>query len=179
MYIWDLSIGQLFTVLRGYLNPVLTVAHSPDGSILASGSQDGTLHLWNVATGQCFRTLQGDPRMVISLAFSANNSILISGLQSIQIWNTQTWALLGVIREESYALVVSPDNRMIAGITKDGLIRLWDARTGVVKNPKTGHNTGAPALAFHPHGRFLASGGQGGEIYLWDTDSGTLVHTIL
>jgi WD40 repeat protein len=46
--------------LHGHTSWVRSVAWSPDGRILASGSQDETIKLWDVKTGECLKTLRSD-----------------------------------------------------------------------------------------------------------------------
>jgi WD40 repeat protein len=61
---------------------VLSVAFSPDGRLLASGSwDDGTIKLWDVATGSLVRTLSGHTGAVNSVAFSPDGRLLASGLR--------------------------------------------------------------------------------------------------
>ena len=64
--------------LTGHSELVRSVAFSPDGSILASGSWDNTIKLWEVASGRELRTLTGHTSWVMSVAFSPDGSILAS-----------------------------------------------------------------------------------------------------
>ena len=56
---WQTDEGRSFSILSGHKAWVMAVTFSPDGKILASGSNDETIRLWNVETGQCLKTLRG------------------------------------------------------------------------------------------------------------------------
>jgi parallel beta-helix repeat protein len=75
--------------LAGHTSYVLSVAFSPDGKVLASGSGDTTIKLWDVATGTLLRTLQGHTDFVFSVAFSPDGKILASGSvdETILLWD--------------------------------------------------------------------------------------------
>ena len=66
--------GKSEQTLEGHSDWVLSVAFSPDGSRLASGSDDRTVRVWNVATGQVEQTLEGHSDTVLSVAFSRDSS---------------------------------------------------------------------------------------------------------
>jgi WD40 repeat protein len=55
--LWDVASGRELRCLHGHLNSVWSVAFSPDGNTVVSGSVDNTLRLWNVASGQCVAIL--------------------------------------------------------------------------------------------------------------------------
>jgi WD40 repeat protein len=67
---------------------VYSVAFSPDGTILASGSGDHKIKLWDVATGKEQATLKGHTGGVYSVAFSPDGTILASGSLdgTIKLW---------------------------------------------------------------------------------------------
>ena len=69
-----------------------SVAFSPDGNTLASGSQDDTIKLWDVRAGQELRTLRGHKDSVWSVRYSPDGSALASGSKDkmIKLWNVTT-----------------------------------------------------------------------------------------
>jgi WD40 repeat protein len=78
--------------LKGHTAKVLSVAYSPDGKTLASGSIDQTIKLWDVATGKEQATLKGHTRYVASVAFSPDGKTLASGSEdrTIKLWDVTT-----------------------------------------------------------------------------------------
>jgi WD40 repeat protein len=68
--------------LRGHEDGVSSVAFSPDGKIIASGSYDKTIILWNTESGKRRRKpLNGHTEAVTSLAFSPDGKIIASSSQ--------------------------------------------------------------------------------------------------
>ena len=61
------------------LDWVSSVAFSPDGKQVVSGSHDETIRLWDAATGAALQTLKGYSGLVISVAFSSDGKQVVSG----------------------------------------------------------------------------------------------------
>jgi WD40 repeat protein len=81
-------------ILKGHSSVVWSVAFSPDGKRLASGSQDNTIKLWDTVTGKELLTLKGHSRMVDSVAFSPDGKRLASAEGQggkIKLWDTLDW----------------------------------------------------------------------------------------
>ena len=85
-YAREAEVSLLHSLLRlqeirrfGHANGVTSVALSPDGRILATGSFDKTARLWEVATGREISTLKGHDAAVSSVAFSPDGRLLATG----------------------------------------------------------------------------------------------------
>lgn len=64
--LFDVKTGERLHRLEGHTRPVLSIAFTPDGQLVASSSADGTVRLWNVKTGQHIKTLAGRQRTPIA-----------------------------------------------------------------------------------------------------------------
>jgi WD40 repeat protein len=94
--------------LHDHTNGVRSLAFSPNGRILASGSDDQTIRIWDVRDGTCQKVLQGHTSRVCSVQFSPvdvnlpsdADPILVSGSQdeTIKLWNPTTGDCLKTLR---------------------------------------------------------------------------------
>lgn len=79
MKLWDVDTSECSKTLNEHTHWVFSVAWSPDGTTLASGSFDFSVRLWDVRTGQCLKICQEHNNQVRSVAFSPQGTILASG----------------------------------------------------------------------------------------------------
>jgi len=125
-----LSQGQPVRTLEGHTSWVRSVAFSPDGKLLASGSDDDTIKLWDVATGREVRTLEGHNYAVTSVAFSPDGKLLASGsYKEIKLWEVATGQEVRTLRGHTdwvKSVAFSPDGKLLASGSEDWTIKLWD-----------------------------------------------------
>jgi len=181
--LWDVqsqqAIGQ---PLKGHSTGVTSIAFSPRGTTLASGSWDATIILWDVATQQSIgQPLKGHtnigllPGVVAALAFSPDGTLLASGSwdTTIILWDVVTHQSLGEPLTGHtnwiFSVVFSPDGTILASGSGDTTIILWDVATHqALAPPLVGHADQVRTVAFSPDGRMVASGGFDKTIILWD-----------
>ena len=78
MRIWDLS-GNCLQTLEGHSGIVRSVAVSPYGSRIVSGSEDKTIKIWDATNGNCLYTLRGHTKRINTVDFSPDGSKVVSG----------------------------------------------------------------------------------------------------
>lgn len=170
--------------LNGHPGPILALAFSPDGGLLASAGQDGAILLWQIS-GLAPPVTIGDPLIghtgrVTSLAFSPDGNLLASGSQdgTVLIWDGSLPRALGPLNRlvgqgaEINSVAFNPDGRLLAAGNQDGTVRLWDVgdvyAPAALGAPLTAHTQPVTGLAFLPQGSILASSSAGGSLQLWD-----------
>ena len=130
--IWDVAQAKEVLSLPGFTTPVTGLAFSPDGKVLASGSDDQKIKIWDLSSGQEVHELS-PVGLHMHLAFSPDGSLLIAGAGNgmITIWDTSTWSQITALTASSGTLVgvaFTPDGKFILSGAEDGVIRFWAVR---------------------------------------------------
>jgi len=181
-YLWRLYHRELMT-LKGHGDSVLSVAFSPDGKRLATGSHDRTAKLWDAATGQELTTLKGHGITVTSVAFSPDGKRLATGSldRTARLWDAATGQELIILKghgDSVLSVAFSPDGKRLATGSADRTVRLWDAATGRELATFKGHEDRVPSVAFSPDGKRLATGSRDRTVRLWDVATGRELATL-
>lgn len=143
---------------------VYTLAWSPDGKHIASGSDDGTVQIRNAATGHLLLTYRGHSSYIRSVAWSPDGKRIASGSwdKTVQVWDAATGCLLLTYRDhDEYVNTVawSPDGTRLVSGSDDKTARIWDGTTGRTLLIYRGHSEYVNTVAWSPDGMWIASGG--------------------
>ncbi len=160
-----------YKTLIGHTAAVFSIAFSPDGKTIASGSLDSTIRLWDVATSKHLHTLIGHTSDIQSVSFSPDGQTLASGSsdKTIRLWDVATSRHLHTLighTSDIQSVSFSPDGQTIISGSWDTTIRLWNAKAGTHKHTLTGHTSMVNSVSFSPDEQTIASGSAG--ICLWD-----------
>lgn len=158
--LWDLAGSQQPSGFSGHEAAVVTAMFSPNGRILATGSEDGTLRYWDV--------LHGNPAGVRiwhaslhSVAFSPDSKLLAAGDENgaVQLWDTTSKhpkAILGGNTPRIRAVRFTPDGRTIASAGDDGTVKLWDLPAIPIGESLTDQPAPVTSLSFSADSQLLA-----------------------
>ena len=187
-----LETGQKYNKLEKYsvsVEEVLSLAFSPDGRTLASGTGGSEgVRLWDTHTGEILKTLEEHLGVGASIAFSPDGTMLAGGGSvrfpfeyTLCLWDVRTGKLKDTLTGHTGTVTTvafSPDGTMLASGSYDSEIRLWNAKTGAPLRRLGGHSHGVESVAFSPDGTTLASGGRDNMVRLWDADTGEILKTL-
>ncbi len=188
IWIYDVQTGEVLDLLTGHTAPVKSIAFSPDGKTLATGSEDYTIRLWDTSTGKhkatCIGQKDNSSRKdgINLIAFSPTGETLAShcDLWNTHIWDAQTGELLKTIKSDAspvLAMTYSPDGTMILTIGNwdkyEFYIEYWDAKTGDhLKDVLIEENFNAVSVSHDC--KILACGGEG-PLQFWDVETAKLL----
>jgi WD40 repeat protein len=158
--------------LTGHGDWISRIAFAPDGQVLASSSNDGTVRLWSVADGTLLQTIDGQAGPILDLAFTPDGATLAAASfeLGIRLWHLPDGASGGhfVHPDPIWSLAMSPDGALLAA-GSEGEIAIWRWATGERLQSLVTGRAAILSLAFSVDGTRLAAGTRTGATQLWDT----------
>ena len=167
--------------LTAHEGAVTSLAITPDGSLLATGSQDQTIRLWRLTDGVCVASLHGHEGAIDSLLVTPDGTLLVSGSSdaSIRLWRLPHGECVGTLwgHESGVdSLVITPDGSLLAsGSAGSNCVRIWSLPDGEWVSWLCEQEEAVTSLAVTPDGSRLVSGSEDGTICLWRLPDGDCV----
>jgi WD40 repeat protein len=184
--LYDFATGQLTALLKGHINTVFSLAFSPDGKHLVSGSFDRTAIIWDVNDHRLLYRLAGHTGLLQGVAFTPDGERVITASEdtTLKLWSVSDGRELATLAGHSdkvRSMAVSSLDGLIASGSRNGEIRLWDSRTGRFVRTLANQGVEVGALSFSADGKLLVAG-NGAQIgpfplRVWDVATGRIITT--
>ncbi|KAM8977345.1 notchless protein homolog 1 [Pelodytes ibericus] len=182
------AVTRCTSSLEGHTEAVISVAFSPTGKYLASGSGDTTVRFWDLNTETPHFTAKGHTHWVLSIAWSPDGKKLASGCKNSQIciWDPNTGTQIGktltghskwITWLSWEPLHLNPECRYLASASKDCSIRIWDTVLGHCQKILTSHTQSVTGVKWGGDG-LLYSCSQDRTIKAWRAHDGILCRTL-
>jgi len=167
----------------GHTAGVTSVAFSPDGKYIVSGSYDNTIKLWDIETGRLIRNFSGNFYYILSVAFSpSGNQIISSSMDNtLKLWDVETGREIKTFSghtEYVNSVAFSPDGKYVLSGSDDHTIILWDVETALIIKQYFGHTLGVTSVAFSPDKKYILSSSIDKTIILWDIETAEIISII-
>lgn len=161
-------------IFTGHLASVNAVAWSPDGKLIASGSDDTFIQIFDARTGQRKIIYSGHTEEVAALGWSPDGKSLASGGEdkTVQVWNASNGAKSLTFTRHTdriNGLSWSSDSRSIASASEDKSVQVWSASDGTPGFTFLGHTAGVLCVSWQPDDSSVASGSWDGTLRDWAT----------
>ncbi len=185
--IWQLKTGTCRATLKGHEGRVISVAITPDGNRILSGSGDRSVRIWDVQTGLELARLDGHTGDIWSVVALKDNARALSGGfdKTLRLWDLASGKCLRVIEDETddndndvFSSDVNPTGTRVLSGHRNGDVRLWNLETGDLEATLKGHLDHVRSIQITPDGQCAVSGSTDKTVKLWDLESGTCIGTL-
>lgn len=131
--IWDIGSNTMYAEFTSHTKDVRSLAWSPDGNQLASGSWDGTAFILEINSKKPSRLMQ-EYSSINSIAWSPNGKWLATGSHdwAVRVWDAASKQLLATFEEQRsfiFSVAWSPNSQRLASGSSDGTVCIWDMDT--------------------------------------------------
>ena len=168
--IWDAVTGQEKQRFEPHNGPVNSVAFSPDGLRVLTGSQDHTARVWEASTGHLLLQLNSHRDSVTSVAFSLDGKRIVTGSldDTVRVWEAGTGKEVCLLFASPLlfriqCVAFSPDGKWVVGGGYGGLAVVWNVATQIELCRLTADNTPVSSVAYSPDGQRIVTGTYGGN----------------
>ena len=187
---WDLETQRvIFTFENAHSSPILSVAASPDGRFVVSGSMDKTIAVWDLEKKSLHCRFVAHKAPVTALTITKNNKYIVSAFQDsvIRVWafekleseNKKVLSLKAAHVGKIWSVTTTPDSDHIISTGEDGVTSVWNISSGKNLHRFTDERSHLmTSSAVTPDGRYAISASADGCVFVWDLRLGVLSYKL-
>ena len=177
LLVWEWQSETYVMKQQGHGGAMTSLAHSPDGSLVATGGEDSKVKLWNATSGFCFVTFTEHEAGVSGLAFTPSGKVVLSSsldgtVRAFDMARYRNFKTLATPRAVQLGcLAVDSSGDLVAAGGRDVFeIYLWSLTTGRLTEVLSGHEGPVGGLSFSPAltSSMLASVSWDKNLRIWD-----------
>jgi len=164
LFVFDKNYSQRFKIHADHDLAITDAIFSPDGNLIATTSDDYKVNVWEAKTGKQVKTIQGYLNEIDKAGLDYNPN---SG------WDYYIRKYTSLKNE----FAISPDGKYLVTGKTGSIARMWELRTGVIKQEFRGHEKAVFCMAFSPDGTKIVTGSADNTLKLWEVSTGELLKT--
>jgi WD40 repeat protein len=184
--LWDANSSLIGQPFLGHQKSVESVAFSPDGEMIVTGSEDRTVRLWNLNGKPIGKPFQGHEHSIYSVAFSPDGTKIVSAStdKTVRLWDLngelikqlcQGHELYSILVSHSTVIIISGD--IDSNSYKTETVRLWDINGNFIGQPFLECEGDLTSITLSPDGSRIVSGSRDKMIRIWDLKGNFLEKT--
>ena len=171
------------TVLEGDVQNIYSLAVNPDGTRLATGSEDTIARIWDAQSGRLLERLEGHVGVIESVAYSPDGRQIAtgSGDRTVRIWDAQSGEALLVLEghdDEVRSVAYNSDGGRLVSSSIDRTARVWDAQDGKQMVLLEGHIDFLESAIFSRDDKKIVTATENQTVRVWEAGSGKLLKNL-
>ena len=177
--VWDVPTGRELITIRGHTRDVDSVAFSPNGQWIVTGSMDKTAKIWDAWTDRKTLTADSYGR---NIAFSPDGKQIVTGStdHTAMVLDAQTGRDTLTLKGHTdivSGVAYSYDGKWIITGGESGTTKVWDAHNGREILTLKGHTNSVYAVGCSPDGQRIITGDRS-MVKIWDVRTGREILTL-
>ena len=177
----EAKADQARMVLEGHEHGVWSVAVTPDGKKIVSGSVNGPLKVWDLESGECRATLEGHTSSVPGVAVTPDGKKVVSSSwdKTLKVWSLETAQCIATLdgaSELNWGVAIAGDGATVVSASSHKNLGVWDLEALQLSRELKGDANHGAAISYD--GRLAATGSEDDALKVWNLERAQCLHSL-